>query len=120
MAALELAVQGLSFSAAPSGGTITITSTPSTKVFAGGSGVYRGPLSVTLAGFTVSGSCEGASGTGVIPPTAVKSLVDGQAPIRRTDNATITVSGLTPGGSPCSFGVLVTVQNAGQTKLLGE
>lgn len=120
MAALALAVDGLVFSAAPSGGDITITSAPSTKVFAEGSGVYRGPLNVSLAGFTLSGSCEGASGAGAIPPTSVKTLVDGQAPIRETDNATITVYGSTPGGSPCSFGVSVTVQNAGQTKVLGE
>lgn len=112
----NVAVEGLTFSTsgASTVGEITINSTPSSKTSASGKGVYRGPLSITLTGFGISG-CESGVGNGSIPPTSTKELVDGLAPIREGDQVVITVTGTT-GTSSCEFPVTIKVDSAGQNK----
>ena len=65
------------------GGTFIITTTPSTKVKAEGSGVYKGPLAWTFSKGSSTGFQDGTVvGAGSIPPTATKVKADGSLVIR--------------------------------------
>ena len=101
------------------GGTFTITSTPSVKVKAGGSGVYRGPLTFTFAGGSAPGLVAGSvTGAGTINPTATKTKADGLLVIREGDSVLVTFTGTNSSPPPPTLNVAGTVEvaSAGQTK----
>lgn len=101
-----------------SGGVFTISSSPSTKVKAGGQGVYRGALVFTFAGGIASGLTNIVGG-GSISPTAVKVKADGQLVMRDGDFVLMSATGqlaaspFTP-GQPISGNV--EIADPGQTK----
>lgn len=106
-----------------SGGTFTITSTPSVKVKAQGKGVYSGVLSFTFAGGNMSGiTAESFTGAGTINPTAIYVKADGALVIREGDTGTLTGSGTNPSPPPPTVpgtgGVEISV--AGQTKVKAQ
>lgn len=93
--------------------SFSITTPPSFKVKATGSGVLRGPISVVITGATIPG-CAGASGVGTINPTAIKVKADGQFVIRENDIGTAVVSNPSV---PCSGTLNFKITNAGQSKV---
>ena len=106
-----------------SGGTFTITSTPSTNVSAGGGGVFRGPLNGTFSEGNASGFVSGSvAGAWVIQPTAANVKADGQLVIRDGDTGTLTATGTLPpptGGTAPVTGSVV-VSDAGQGEINGD
>jgi len=106
-----------------SGGVFTIVSAPSSKVFADGSAVYRGPLRYTFSGGSAGGFVSGTLATiipQIIRPTAEYIVIDNQAPIRLEDFGTMNVVGtLTSGGSGSLSGP-VEIIDAGQNKVLAK
>ncbi len=100
------------------GGSVTVTTLPSTNVRAGGAGVYRGPLNISIPAGAVSGSCiQSVPATGTMNPTAQHARIDGQNPIREGDSVTINVTGLDASNNPCNFNTDVEVTAAGQTEV---
>jgi len=122
----NIAVQGLTLRpqgiVAPGSGSLTITSTPSTKVKAGGNGVYAGNLQFTLAGGNATGYDPGTVvtvGPGSISPTATKTKVGGQAVVLEGDqNLAVSMTG-TISGTPTPFTEPWKVTAAGQSKAKG-
>ena len=107
-----------------SGGSFVITSLSSLKVKAGGSGVYKTPLTVSFTGGNFVGGVAGtAIGSGTIMATATKNLVENLAPLRAGDSGTI-VGTYTQTGSPPIPGVPFSAQfeisNSGQTMVKGS
>lgn len=106
-----------------SGGTFTITSTPSLKVKAEGKGVYSGTLNFTFAGGNGPGAVDGTvTATGSINPTAVYVKADGSLVIREDDVGNMTGTGTNSNPPPPTvpiFGV-VEITNAGQTKVKAQ
>lgn len=102
-------------------GNVSITNSPSIKTKASSSGVFRGGIAVAVSGAS-SGSCSGASGTGTIMPTALKTKADNQLVNRKDDEVDILVTGVLPSppGGSCNFTVTVKVTNAGQIKAKAE
>jgi hypothetical protein len=107
------------------GTTASITTTPSTKVMAGGSPVRTGSQTVIASGGS-QGPCNGIAGTATMNPTASKTKVDGNFVIRVDDSVDVTVNGINPNGggpgipAPCTFTSTVKISNAGQSKVQGE
>ena len=101
-------------------GNASITTSESSKVKANEQGVYRGPISVTVSGAT-SGDCSGATGVGIINPSAEKMKADGLLVIREGDKKeNVNVVGVLPNSQPCDFDVTIEITNAGQTKLKAQ
>jgi hypothetical protein len=121
MALKEIAVEGCTFKVTgATSSSVTNNGIASTKVKAEKKGAYSGgiPISVTAS---ISGTCEGASGTGTISPTALKTKIENSLVNRQGDSVSIAVSGgVTPGGSSCGFTVSVEIDNPGQTKVKAE
>jgi len=119
MAKKDIAVDGATVSA-DNGVSASIASAPSTKVQAGGAGVYRGTITVDLSGGSL-GTCVGSAGTGTISPTSTKALADGQAPIRKGDTGSGSVNGTDSATAlPCSIPVSLEIDSAGQAKVSSE
>lgn len=105
-----------------SGGVFVITSQPSVKVKAGGSGMYRGPLQYTFAGGNADGFDPGTVTTAVpqvINPTAVKTKADGLAVVRLGDAGVMAATG-TVSGTPTAVAGPVEVVDAGQDKVKAQ
>ena len=127
MAKKFVAVNGLTLTpqgiVTPGTGALTITSTPSVKVKAGGQGVYKTPLLFTLAGANAAGYDPGTVATvgpGSIPATSTKMLADGVLVMRVDDQfATVPMTG-TIGGTPTPFPEPWKITNAGQAKVRSE
>lgn len=118
-----------------SGGTFTITSTPSLKSKAEGSPIYAGTLSFSFSGGNSSETLGGTgvvvpgsvSGNGTINPTAQKVKDGGSFVMREGDSGAFTL--LTGSFTVTSTGVTsvvtlpntgVEVSSAGQTKVKGS
>ena len=86
-------------------------------------GMYKTPLTFTLAGANATGYDPGTVvtvGPGSIPATAIKEKADGVLVMRVDDQApTIAMTG-TIGGTPTPFVEPWKITDAGQTKVLGE
>jgi hypothetical protein len=123
MAGKEIANANLTLAPDPpiSGGTGTVSTSPSTKVKAGGAGVHRGTINFTWAGGTYAGQPI-VSGSGSITATAVKAKADGQAVVRKDDSGPISGTYTNPAPPPPTlpFSGTVKVSNAGQTKDRGQ
>lgn len=120
-----VAVQGMTLqdtSGTPGSPVITVTSSPSTKVNAGGSGVYFGGIDVSIA----SGSVDGAgcvlssAATGTIPPSSQK-MPNGSGDLanRTGDSVTITGAG-TQNNNPCTASFDIEIVDPGQQKARGN
>lgn len=128
MALKEIAVEGLTIShstgSSLSGGSFTITSSPSIKVKAEGKGVYRGTLTFSFSGGNYTGGVSGsAAGAGSINFTAIKTKADGQFVLRKDDSGTVSGT-YQPTGSPppppAPFSANVEISDANQTKVKAE
>jgi hypothetical protein len=105
------------------GGTFTITSTPSTKNKAGGQGIYFGTLSFTFAGGSASG-CDPSTvtGAGTINPGSIKikDVLISMFAMLQNDVGSGVFAG-TLGGNPVPLGSQpVKVSNANQSKVKGN
>jgi hypothetical protein len=99
------------------GGVFSIESAQSSKVKAGGSGVYAGDLLYTFAG-GIKGTIT-AIATLVpqkISPTAVKVRADGSLVVRLGDSGTMEAQGQDASGANVKVTGPVEVLDAGQTK----
>ncbi len=120
-----IAVSGMTVSITTPGvtGKITLSSSPSLRVKAGGAGVYRGPLLLSVSGL-ISASCGSqltGSASATIMPTATKTRADGQFVLRRGDKVTgVQSTGASNPGSPnpiaCTITFDIEITNAGQSK----
>lgn len=125
MALKEIAVDGLTL--APqgivSGGSLSIVSTPSTKVKCEGNGVYKTPLQFTLSGANATGYDPGTVmtvGVASIVATALKVKAEAILVMRVDDqNLTVSMTG-TISGTPTPFVEPWKITNAGQSKVKAE
>ena len=104
-------------------GVATITTSPSTKGKAGGIGVYRGTVSVSLSVCSNGTFIQSGPASGDFILTATKNKADGQLVLREDDETgSISVpmqNSVSPFNSS-SFPVTVKITNAGQSKAKGE
>ena len=106
-----------------SGGSITISTVPSTKVKAEGSGVFSTQLQFTVAGANATGYDPGTVvtvGPATIMPTATKGKVDGGFVLRQDDQVPAAVMTGTISGIPTPFAAAFKITVAGQTKVSAE
>jgi len=107
-----------------SGGSFTITSSPSTKNKAKTKFMYRGVLNFTFSGGNISGYDPNtivSASPGSINPTATKKKPDGQFVLRKDDIGTMMVTG-TISGVPTPFPspVPVKISISGQDKVTAQ
>lgn len=108
------------------GGIFVITSLSSIKVKAGSAGVHRGSINFTFSG----GSCilppcvpGTVTGSGIIPPSAIKVKADNLLVMRKDDNVVITMYGnsIVPPFLPIAIiGCEVKIVTSGQIKVKGQ
>jgi len=108
-----------------SGGTFTITSTASATVKIDEAGVHVDALLYTFTGGNATGYVNGSVATTApqsIAATAQNVGVDGLAPIRLGDFATMACEGVpSGGGAPVAVaGAVVEVADAGQDSVEGD
>lgn len=108
-----------------SGGSFSITSSPSVKTKAGGKGVYRGPLVFTFKGGNAPGFATGSVFTPspvTINPAAQKVKAEFLPVVREGDSGTMVCQGTTTDVPPKTATVSgpVEVASAGQLKVRGE
>lgn len=126
MSAKFVAVEGCTVEVqSPASGQVSINAQPSSKVSAGGSGVYSGMLDISVSNVTQAalGSAVPGTATGAILATASDTKADGQPVMRVGDEITLvaadaqtsTSSGPVPG--PITLTVKIT--DAGQAKVEG-
>lgn len=99
-----------------------ILDAPSVKVMAGGAGVYKSPLNVQVVGATSGSFTQTAPMQGVIISSATKVLADNMLVILEGDKTQVPV--MCPAtdpstGATMTIPVNVSVQSAGQVKVLG-
>lgn len=102
------------------GGTATINTPPSSNVLIDNKGVYRGPLTISVANSSAGGASANASGAGVLNPTAAYVQADGLFVVLEGDKCDVAVGGSTSGGSPTSGSEVVTIMSAGQVSVQAE
>lgn len=100
----------------------TITDSPSAKVMAESKGVYKTPLNVQVMGATQGNFAQTAPATTTIISTATKVMAEGSLVILEGDKSQMPA--MCPAtdpstGATMTIPVNVTVQSAGQTKVLG-
>ena len=122
----DIGVVGMTISHAAgspiSGGTFTITSSPSTKCKATGKFIYRGTVSFNFTGGNASGIVPGSiSCTGTISPTATKVKADGSFCILEGDTGSMSGTGTSQSsGNPIvPVSGSVEISDAGQNKARG-
>ena len=103
---------------------ISISSTPSDKVKAGGKGCYKDKISFSVSGFSGNKITNGnGSGSGNISGSAEYVLIEGDPAVLENDKVTITLNGTAGSGQSEhaeSENVTVKVKKAGQDKVRGE
>ncbi|MEI0526051.1 hypothetical protein R4K54_09015 [Brachyspira murdochii] len=117
-----IAVQGCTLTTDNATAQATIIDSPSVKVKAGGKGVYKTPLKVQVAGATQGSFTQTAPSVGNIESTAQKVKADNILVILEGDKTNMPVQcpATDPStGATTTIMVTVTVQQAGQTKVLG-
>lgn len=117
----DIAVDGCSFSSSK-GGSVTATSTPSFNCKAGGKGIYKDSLGVSVS-LASDGTCTLGNGSGSIPSTASKCKADGSLVMRVDDEVSVDCVGQDFSSGPpvpCNFSTTVKISNAGQSKVQGE
>ena len=116
-----IAVQGCTLTTDNATAQATIIDTPSMKVKAESKGVYKTPLTVQVVGATQGNFAQTASSVGNIESTAQKVKADNILVILEGDktNTPVQCPASDPNGATTTISVTVTVQQAGQTKVLG-
>ena len=89
-------------------------SSTSSKVKCSGNEAYTG-IGFTVTGAT-NGTIEQGTGSGVIQGTAVKTKLNGTAPVRKQDTYTAIISGVISPSTPGTFDMVVGIDNPGQKK----
>ncbi|MBO7692547.1 MAG: hypothetical protein J6W16_07285 [Methanobrevibacter sp.] len=101
-------------------GNVNISSLPSTntKVILGEvkKGVYAGPMSISVAGYTDAAISSG-TGAGVITPSSQHNTVDTLPVVLEGDSGEVVLSGVNPqsGGPVTGYTVTIKIQSAGQS-----
>ena len=114
-----IAAQGCQISLDPASttpATVTITTPASTDCKAEGKGLYRGTLTVTIAGYQGGAVTTTGAGAGSITGTAQKVKIDAQAAVLENDSGTATVTDASTGATQP---VVVKIQDAGQHSVKG-
>ena len=116
-----IAVEGCTLTTDNATAQATIIDSSSVKVKAGGKGVYKTPLKVQVAGATQGSFTQTAPSVGSIESTAQKVKADNVFVILEGDktNTPVQCPASDPNGATTTIMVTVTVQQAGQTKVLG-
>ena len=116
-----VAVQGCTLTTDNATAQATIIDSPSVKVKAGGNGVYKTPLTVQVVGATQGNFAQTAPSTGTIESTAQKVKAENILVILEGDktNTPVQCPASDPNGATITISVTVTVQQAGQTKVMG-
>lgn len=103
------------------GGTASFTGLPSTKARAGAA-IYRGPTTITVS--AVTNPAQGATNPSpplvvTLSPTAEKSRVEGEGPLREGDEVTVIVIPTKPTvpPTPVPTQMIVKITAAGQSKV---
>lgn len=119
--AKPIAVLGCTLTTDNATAQATITDSPSAKVMAESKGVYKTPLKVQVAGATQGNFAQTAPSVGNIESTAQKVKADNILVILEGDktNTPVQCPATDPNGATTTISVTVTVQQAGQTKVLG-
>jgi hypothetical protein len=125
MALKNVAVDGCTVSpqGIVSGGTLTITSTPSLTVKAEGNGAYKGTLTFTVVGANATGYDPGTVvtvGPATIVATAIKVKADGSFVMRVDDQVLAAAMTGTILGTPTPFTEPFKITDAGQTTVKAE
>ncbi len=114
----NIAVSGCELEDETGGGTVKITSLASTKVLAGGKGVYFGDVAISVSGSDGGGAIGDGNGAGTGTITGTGENIDGGGPaLLEGDTAEVTVIGTTTSGqvvTPSSASVTVKVTKSGQ------
>ena len=117
-----VAVQGCTLTTDNATAQATIIDTPSIKVKAEGKGVYKTPLKVQVTGATQGSFTQTAPSVGTIESTAQKVKAENILVILEGDktNTPVQCPATDPNtGATTTIPVTVTVQAAGQTKVMG-
>ena len=118
-----IAVNGCELALDHGSGSISISSTPSTKVKAGGKGCYKGKISFSVSGFSGTKiTNSNGSGSGNISGSAEHVLIEGDSAVLANDEVTVTLKGTAGTGQSEhqeSEDVTVKVKKAGQDKVIG-
>ena len=117
-----IAVQGCTLTTDNAAAQATIIDTPSMKVKAEGKGVYKTPLTVQVVGATQGNFVQTAPSVGTIESTAQKVKAENILVILESDktNTPVQCPAADPStGATTTIPVTVTVQAAGQTKVMG-
>jgi len=119
-----IAVQGCTLTiSGVTPGTAIITSSPSTKVKAGGSYVYKGTVNVQLTGCSSGTYQQTSTATGTFTNTAAKVKVENDLVLLENDLATgisIPMQNSVFPFDSTSFTASVQITSAGQTKVKGN
>lgn len=106
-----------------SGGSFTITSSPSTVTKEDGNGIYTTPLQYTFAGGNASGFVPGSVATTApqtIAATAVYAKDYNLAAMRKDDSGIMNCTGTLIGGGTGPVAGSVKIGDPGQIKVRGE
>ena len=119
-----LAVEGCTIEDTDGGGTVTIETSPSDKVLAGGSKVYFGTLTISVEGSSGQGGITDGNGMGVGTLDGTGDMIcdgSGNPAVLVDDEATITVNGTSTSGgttTAVSEDIKVKITDAGQDKVI--
>lgn len=114
----NIVVSGCSFSLSEGSGTVTVTSTPSTKVKFGGSYAYKSPLSIMVAAYTDESTIITGAGSGSISGSSVKTTVENTAALLENDSVSVTVTGINPSTKAAATKTItVKISSAGQSEV---
>lgn len=117
-----IAVQGCTLTTDNAKAQATIIDAPSMKVKAGGKGVYKTPLKVQVTGAAQGNFVQTAPSAGYIISTAKKVKAENILVILENDKTDTPVQCSatdSSSGTTITIPVTVTIQQAGQTKVLG-
>lgn len=120
----NVAVEGCELEDVTGGGGVEITSDPSSDVKAAGSGIYFGPVSISVSDSDGGGPITDGNGAGdgVITGTGSKITSNNQPALLEGDTATVMVSGTATSGSTVTpvgpIPVTIKVKKAGQSDVV--
>lgn len=114
-----IAAEGCQFSLDPASttpATVTVGTPASTDCKAEGKGLYRGTLTVTIAGYQGGAITTTGAGAGTVTGTAQSVKIDSQPAVLENDSGTATITDASTG---MTQPVVVKIQSAGQTSVKG-
>lgn len=128
MALKNIAIEGCRFGFGPTlaalqdvTALVTLSSSPSSRVFVGGKGVWASPIKFSISGYNGNGITNGDGMTaGVITSTA-RVTAEGKPVCREGDYAEVVITGTTGSNPPVTVSVkgVVAITDAGQSRAKG-